>query len=220
DADPVAEYTVQSSDAAKVTGVPGGWVEKSKKRYLGYRTLLEAVAEKHHCTQGLLGRLNRGKNLSHLRVGDTIRVPHIEKAKVVRARQVEVDLSQKMVRAIDERNRLVGLFHCSIAAKESKRPKGQTRIVGVTENPSYTFDPAKWPEVKGVRQKLLIPPGPRNPVGLCWIGLGLPGYGIHGTPNPELIGKTGSHGCFRLSNWDATRLGRMVRAGTPVKFVG
>ncbi len=91
--------------------------------------------------------------------------------------------------------------------------------MGVTHNPTYQFDPAMWPEVKTVRETLLIPPGPKNPVGVCWIALSLRGYGIHGTPNPELIGKTGSHGCFRLTNWDATRLGNMIKAGTPVKFV-
>jgi lipoprotein-anchoring transpeptidase ErfK/SrfK len=73
--------------------------------------------------------------------------------------------------------------------------------------------------VTNVNQKLLIPPGPRNPVGLCWIALSLPGYGIHGTPTPEMIGKTGSHGCFRLTNWDAQRLGGMVDAGMIVEFV-
>jgi lipoprotein-anchoring transpeptidase ErfK/SrfK len=77
-----------------------------------------------------------------------------------------------------------------------------------------------WPEVKGIDRKLLIPPGPRNPVGLCWIGLGRPGVGIHGSPAPEMIGKTGSHGCFRLTNWDALRLARMIRVGTHVRFVG
>jgi lipoprotein-anchoring transpeptidase ErfK/SrfK len=70
-----------------------------------------------------------------------------------------------------------------------------------------------------VHEKLTINPGPRNPVGLCWVSLSLRGYGIHGTPNPELIGKTGSHGCFRLANWDAVRLGKMVHAGTAVTFV-
>jgi lipoprotein-anchoring transpeptidase ErfK/SrfK len=91
--------------------------------------------------------------------------------------------------------------------------------VVISHNPTYMFDPAKWPEVKNVRRKLLIPPGPRNPVGLCWIGLSIPSYGIHGTPQPEMIGKTGSHGCIRLTNWDAIRLSKMVEVGAPVKFV-
>src|SRR5262249_49506493 len=111
------------------------------------------------------------------------------------------------------------LFHCSIAANPDKRPAGSASIVSVTIDPVYCFDPAMLPEVKNVDQKLLIAPGPRNPVGRCWIALSLPGYGIHGTPNPEMIGKTGSDGCFRLANWDALRLGTMVKAGTPITFV-
>ncbi len=86
-------------------------------------------------------------------------------------------------------------------------------------NPEYTFKPESWPEVKGIDRCLTIPPGPRNPVGVCWIGLSKRGYGIHGTPQPELIGKTGSHGCFRLTNWDILRLADLVRVGTEVRFV-
>lgn len=100
-----------------------------------------------------------------------------------------------------------------------KRPSGETKVVVVHRNPDYTFDPQYWPEVHNVTHKLLISPGPRNPVGLAWIGLDLPGYGIHGTPHPEMIGKTGSHGCFRMSNWDAIRLSKMIRPGAIVTFV-
>jgi len=121
---------------------------------------------------------------------------------------------------LNRQRQLVALLHCSIAKHRDKLPSGDASVVVITENPTYTFDPKMWPEVKGVDRKLLIPAGPRNPVGRCWIGLSLPGYGIHGSPNPELIGKTGSHGCFRLSNWDALRLARMIRVGTKVHFVG
>jgi len=92
-------------------------------------------------------------------------------------------------------------------------------VVAVALNPNYTFRPEMWPEVKEkITGPLTIPPGPRNPVGRCWVALSLPGYGMHGTPNPELIGKTGSHGCFRLANWDAVRLGKMVESGNRVRF--
>ena len=137
-----------------------------------------------------------------------------------RARVLQINLSEKVIRAIDQERRLIGLFHCSIAASKAKRPSGQARITRIVPNPEYTFQPKSWPEVtEKIDRALRIPPGPRNPVGRCWIELSLPGYGIHGTPDPELIGKTGSHGCFRLTNWDALRLGKMVRIGTEVRFV-
>ena len=114
--------------------------------------------------------------------------------------------------------RLVAVtFHCENLPRGGVFNEGEQ---AVPLNPDYTFDPRMWPEVKNVDRKLTIPPGPRNPVGLCWIGLAVPGVGIHGSPAPEMIGKTGSHGCFRLTNWDALRLSTMVRIGTPVRFVG
>jgi lipoprotein-anchoring transpeptidase ErfK/SrfK len=116
----------------------------------------------------------------------------------------------------------------NVAKATVRRPSGRRvnvpglpsahSVTGITENPAYRFDPSMWPEVKGGKSALIIPPGPRNPVGLCWIALSLSGYGIHGSPAPEMIGKTGSHGCFRLTNWDAVRLGRMIKPGTPVTF--
>jgi lipoprotein-anchoring transpeptidase ErfK/SrfK len=130
-----------------------------------------------------------------------------------------VILARKLIYALDGNGAVIAMFHCSIAAKVEKRPDGETTIITVIRNPDYTFDPAAWLEVKNVTKRLLISPGPRNPVGLAWIGLNLPGYGIHGTPHPEMIGKTGSHGCFRMTNWDAVRLTRMVSAGMKVEFV-
>jgi lipoprotein-anchoring transpeptidase ErfK/SrfK len=178
------------------------------------------VAERFHCTRGLLERLNPGANMAILKEGDVLNVPAIEKGKVIRGSRLQIHLGQKVIRVLDRESKVVAIFHCSIAKDEAKRPSGVANVVTVISNPTYSFDPAMWPEVDNVHQKLLIPAGPRNPVGLCWIALSLPGYGIHGTPTPELIGKTGSHGCFRLTNWDATRLGGMVEAGMVVEFVG
>jgi len=111
------------------------------------------------------------------------------------------------------------LFHCSVAKDKAKLPARDTVVKKMAANPEYWFDPKNWPEVKNVDRVLKIPPGPRNPVGLAWIGLDIPGYGIHGNPKPELIGKTGSHGCFRMTNWDALALFPMVHVGMPVKIV-
>jgi lipoprotein-anchoring transpeptidase ErfK/SrfK len=111
---------------------------------------------------------------------------------------------------------VVAIFHCSIAQAVEKRPVGDLSVKVVVTDPDYTFNPASWPEVTNVTRKLRIAPGPRNPVGVAWIGLDKPGYGLHGTVRPQDIGKTGSHGCFRLANWDAARLARAVSIGTPV----
>jgi lipoprotein-anchoring transpeptidase ErfK/SrfK len=217
----IIRYTVQAENVKDVEPVPTGWVAKSKMSLLGYDNLEEALAERCHCTRALLQTLNPGRNLSALKVGDKFVGPAVaDPSSFPNAHHLEVNLSDKIIRVIDREKQLIALFHCSVAASKAKLPSGNAAVELIAPNPDYTFDPKMWPEVtEKITHKLTIPPGPRNPVGRCWIQLTLPGYGMHGTPKPEMIGKTGSHGCFRLTNWDALRLAKMVNAGTPVKFV-
>lgn len=211
-------YQITSADQNLVAPPPKTWPAKAKAKILGYQSLMNLAAERGHCTVALLGRLNPGVNLKSLKVGQSINIPNIsDHPATAKATALEVDLGTKIIRAKNG-DRVVGLYHCSIAADRRKRPTETCKVATVVENPKYWFDPVNWPEVKDVREKLIIPAGPRNPVGSCWIGLTKEGYGIHGTPEPENIGKTGSHGCFRLTNWDALRLAKMVDVGTQVKF--
>lgn len=226
-------YVLTKADAAAVGPHPTKWLARSKLDRLAYQSLAVLAAERGHCTRKLLALLNPRVNLDRLKPGDAIIFPNVASPSWLRggrdasdstdsngaAAWVEVDFRLKMIRVIDEAGRVGALFHCSIARDRSNLPGGPCLVKTIAMNPTYTFDPAKWPEVKDVNRRLLIPPGPRNPVGVCWIGLSLAGYGIHGTPKPELIGKTGSHGCIRLTNWDAVRLSRIVRVGTKVRFI-
>ncbi|HSW45131.1 MAG TPA: L,D-transpeptidase [Phycisphaerae bacterium] len=217
----LGRYVIQQADLDEIGPVPKSWLAKSRLKRLGHEALDQVLGEKFHCTRDLLARLNPGKAINSLRPGDKVVVPIVPTPESSpKAAYIEVNLADKVIRVIDEQQRLAALFHCSVAADKAKLPARDGRVVCVVEDPWYTFDPEMWKEVKErVPGKLPIPPGPKNPVGRCWIGLSLPGYGMHGTPNPELIGKTGSHGCFRLTNWDALRLARMLKPGTPVKFV-
>lgn len=217
----LGRYTIEAADLEEIGPVPQSWVARSKLKRLGHEALEDVICEKFHCTRALLASLNRGKQINQLKRGDQVVVPRLDpREDWPNAAFLEVNFAEKTIRAIGTDKKLTALFHCSIAASKSKLPSRDATVVVTAPNPIYTFDPKMWPEVKEkVSSKLEIPPGPRNPVGRFWIGLSLDGYGMHGTPNPELIGKTGSHGCFRLANWDAIRLGRMVRVGTPVKFV-
>jgi hypothetical protein len=214
-------YTITKADARQIGPAPRDWTARSRLDRLAYPSLDELVAERFHCHRRLLGTLNPGVRLDRLAVGSRLIVPNVDRTRPpARAERLVVDVARKIIEARTADGRVCGLFHCSVAAKEAKLPRGTAHVAVIAENPVYLFDPEKWPEVKGVDRKLTIPPGPRNPVGVRWIGLSLPGVGIHGTPSPELIGKTGSHGCIRLTNWDAVRLASMVRVGTPVTFVG
>jgi lipoprotein-anchoring transpeptidase ErfK/SrfK len=217
-AQPVGPCPITAEDARRVTGIPGNWIERSELAYAGYDSLADLAAEKGHCTQGLLAALNPGLSLGRLKIGDTLQAPQPETAVVRRAETLDIDLGNKILHALDGQGRVVGLWHCSVAADVAKRPSGTTAVTVVAANPEYLFDPQHWPEVHGIDRRLTIHPGPRNPVGLCWIGLALDGYGIHGSPHPEQIGKTGSHGCFRLTNWDALHLAEVIGVGAPVHF--
>jgi lipoprotein-anchoring transpeptidase ErfK/SrfK len=130
-----------------------------------------------------------------------------------------IHLADKFLEAFDTETNLLAHFPCSIAANVEKRPVGELHVAVVAPNPNYTFDPDLFPESPEARQlkmKLVLPPGPNNPVGVAWIGLDKTGYGIHGTPVPEQVGRTESHGCFRLANWDAEYLSKLVWLGMPV----
>lgn len=216
----VARYTVTQADLDEIGPTPTSWKQRSRLKRLGHRNLADALCEKFHCAGNLLATLNPGKDINKLKPGDTLIVPYVTPVSPdIRAEVIEINLADKVIRVIDKDQKLVGLFHCSVAKDKAKMPSGTARVTCAVPDPHYTFKPKMWPEVReDIDQPLDIPPGPRNPVGRFWIGLSLPGYGIHGTPNPELIGKTGSHGCFRLANWDAIRLGAMVRAGVRVRF--
>ncbi len=140
-------------------------------------------------------------------------------APIPKAASLRVVLSQTSIEALDSTGRTIAFFPCSIAKDKNKRPNGALVVKSVVPDPDYTFDPelfADAAKAEGLDHKLLIPPGPRNPVGTAWIGLSLPGYGIHGTPDPEAISRTQSHGCFRLANWNANTVLDMVHVGTPV----
>lgn len=215
----VFEYTVQASDLEGIHPMLDDWNERAKLTYMGYYDALDAIAEKFHTTKARILAMNPGVSKDSIQAGTILIAPAIQDSKPPKASALRIDLKKKHIYPLDDKDNVIGLFHCSIAASVEKRPSGQTKVITAHRDPDYTFDPKSWPEVNNVTRRLLISPGPRNPVGMAWIGLDLPGYGIHGTPHPEMIGKTGSHGCFRMTNWDAVRLSKMIRPGATVTFV-
>lgn len=218
--DVFTSYTITDQDVSQITGTITDWNERAAAKFLGYESMADLLAEKFHTTRGCLLRLNPGIDLDQLKPGDSLYAPDVGPAteSYPHAARIEVNLERKTIRLFDADNKVIALFFCSIARDKEKRPSGNASVITIAINPNYTFDPVLWTDVTNVDHKLTIPPGPRNPVGLAWVGLSLPGYGMHGTPHPELIGKTGSHGCFRMTNWDAIRLANMVSVGTPVTF--
>ena len=213
-------YTVTAEDLTRLTSVPRSWLEKSTRSRLDYETVLELVSEKAHAHPRLIRQLNPQVDWNHVAAGTVVRIPAASlPAPRGRAAFVRISLGDKVLRAFDSQSNLLVQFPCSIARKVEKRPVGELRVARLAPNPNYRFDPdifPESPEARKIGRKLMIPPGPNNPVGTAWIGLDRPGYGIHGTPQPEDVGRTESHGCFRLANWNAEYLLKLAWVGMPI----
>jgi lipoprotein-anchoring transpeptidase ErfK/SrfK len=171
-------------------------------------------------TPKLLQQLNPDVNWETVTAGVRIQVPAVERVTLGAAvARVLIFLEARELELVAEDGAVLAHFPVSIARMAEKRPEGELRVKVIVPDPNYTFDPAVFPEsaeARALGRKLILPPGPNNPVGVAWIGLDRPGYGIHGTPVPEQVGRTESHGCFRLANWDARTLLRVARVGLPV----
>ncbi len=219
----LTNYVVTTNDLARLQQLGKTWLEKSQQTALDYETILELVAEKAHSHPVLIEKLNPDVNWTNLPAGTILKIPDVNYPEPTdKAAFVIIHLSDKFLEAFDADTNLLAHFPCSIAAKVEKRPVGELHVIVVAPNPNYTVDPALFPEsaeLQALGHKLILPPGPNNPVGVAWIGLDKTGYGMHGTPNPEQVGRTESHGCFRLANWDAEYLLKLVWIGMPVEVV-
>lgn len=214
------EYTITDQDVKGpfLENVPSKMEQMRGLEQLSYGSPVEALAEKFHMSEHLLKALNPGKSF---KAGETIVVLNVSDdvgdSKVTR---IEVDKSARVVRAFGKDGNLIRVFPASVGSREKPAPSGTYKVVSVSRNPTYRYDPAF--AFKGVKatEPFIINPGPNNPVGSIWIALSAKSYGIHGTPHPSKVGKTESHGCIRLTNWDAKQLAAMVGKGTTVDFIG
>jgi len=220
DAPLLTTYLVTTNDLAQLQPLGKTWLAKSQQSALAYETELELVAEKGHAHPELIRQLNPNVDWTNLPAGTVLKIPDVNyPSPTNKAAFAVIHLGDKYLEAFDAVTNLLVHFPCSIAARFDKRPVGELHVIVIAPNPNYTFNPELFPEspeAQQLNQKLLIPPGPNNPVGVAWIGLDWTGYGIHGTPGPEQVGRTESHGCFRLANWDAEYLSHLVWVGMPV----
>ena len=216
----LAEVTVTEDDLARLQPLSPTWLGKSRQTRLDFSTILELVAERSRASHKLLRRLNPTIDWERVPAGTVVKVPSVSRVAVGGAvAELHIHLASRTLTARDADRRVLAHFPVSIGREVAKRPVGLLRVTVVIPNPDYTFDPAVFVESEEGRElgrRLVLPPGPNNPVGVAWIGLNRPGYGIHGTPSPEHVGRTESHGCFRLANWDAETLLRLAWVGLPV----
>lgn len=219
--DPVYQQIKLVADDFKgIDPPPASWKERGTRPRMAHHSILEMIAEQSMSHPDFIRQLNPELDFNALTRGNRIIAPHMPPLRLQReAQYLRISLSERSLQALDSSGRI--LFHCpvSIARQVDKRPSGELRVKVKVAQPNYTFNPAILSATaarEGITTKFVIQPGPNNPVGTVWIGLNLPSYGIHGTPEPEKVGRTESSGCFRLANWNAETLLPLVRVGTPV----
>jgi lipoprotein-anchoring transpeptidase ErfK/SrfK len=212
---------------------------QAKLPAMGYRNLIELLAEKFHTTPATIVALNPPG--TKLGAGLPLRLPNVLppsrdyaadmkpdwKATLSNlnvgseqpvAARVIVDKSEGALKVYDAADKLVAQFPATMGSEHDPLPIGEWTIKGASYNPPFHYNPDLFWDASDKDQKQLLPPGPNGPVGVVWLDLSKEHYGIHGTPEPQTIGRAESHGCIRLSNWDAARLALMVKPGTPAKF--
>ena len=212
------KITKDDVDGPFLDNIPNEMVEMAKLDHLSYTSPRELLAEKFHMDPDLLRSLNAGKSFD--KAGTTIRVANLADLKLGTAvKRIEVDKKEQTVRAYDDSGKLVAVYPATVGSKDTPSPEGEHKIIRIARNPTYTYDPKKL-DFAGVdaQKQFTIPAGPNNPVGKVWIALDAAGYGIHGSPEPTDIRRESSHGCVRLTNWDALQLADAVKKGIPVVF--
>jgi lipoprotein-anchoring transpeptidase ErfK/SrfK len=216
---PVMDYTISSADAAGpyVASIPEDYSQKAALPSMAYTTVTEALSERFHMDENYLKSLNAGKDFTI--PGTVIKVINPGANRSGQVAKIIADKARKQVFAYGPMGELIAAYPASIGSDDTPSPSGIHLVARVALDPNYTYNP-KINFQQGANNKVLtIPPGPNGPVGTVWIALDKPTYGIHGTPDPSRIGRTQSHGCIRLTNWDARELAKMVKPGVTVEFI-
>lgn len=222
-------YTIKPEDMKFVGDLPSKPVDQAKKKYMPYPSLLQFIGERYHSDPDFLVKLNKGVNMEKIKPGDTVRVPNVEPFKIedlvenpklpvkpeFKDRVILVDTKNCMLDLMDG-DKLLSSYPITPGSTKLPAPKGTWHILGICELPNFRHDEAMLEHGYRSNDFQMIPIGPRNPVGIMWMGLNKPGIGIHGTNSPWNIGRTGSHGCIRVANWDIIRLSANVTEGMKV----
>lgn len=221
-------YSIKEEDLKFIGPVPSSHAEQAKLKLLPYTSLLEFVAERYHSAESYIQKLNPGKNWDQLKPGEVIKVPNVlpfEFEKITETkipenpalagRKIFIDTKERLLEVF-ENDQLVCVFPITPGSKSLPAPVGTWKILGAVTMPWFRYDEGMLNYGVRTESYYNLPPGPNNLVGILWMGLNKTGIGVHGTNNPETIGRAASHGCIRLANWDAARVKDVVSPGNPV----
>ncbi|NHB66617.1 MULTISPECIES: L,D-transpeptidase family protein [Acinetobacter] len=212
------EYTITEEDlkGPYAESIPSDYALQAKMKGLYYTRVTEMLGEKFHMDEDFLKKLN--PKATFKKAGEKLIVANIRNEVPEDIHLIVAHKGAKQLYLFNSRNQMIASFPATIGSSSTPSPTGTYKVTGVAKNPWYSYSPSNF--VQGNNKKpLSLPPGPNGPVGNIWIGLSKKSFGIHGTPNPSAISKTASHGCIRLTNWDANDLGRKVKSGVTVRFL-
>lgn len=225
------EYTLQPEDKRFVGLVPSSTAEQSKRQYLPYGSFLEFLSERFHSAPSLLEELNPQLKLDTLKVGDTVKVPSVEPFKIetvpatatlpeipeFKGRRIQISRKERILQLLDG-DKLMAAFPITPGSTSLPTPPGKWRILAISTMPVFRWDEGVLNHGVRTTDFYMLPSGPNNPVGVVWCALNKPGIGIHGTNQPDTIGRAFSHGCMRVANWDVIRLVQKISAGVRVEI--
>jgi lipoprotein-anchoring transpeptidase ErfK/SrfK len=233
----VTQYTVTPDDVkGPFTNIPDNVYEQAKLQCLCYTSAAELIAEKFHTSQKLIAQLNPNAALGNLTAGTMLIVPNVDVETVPQSKSssarfdsasamstgqiAKLIVSRKgfWTHAVDASGKILYHFPSTLGGGYDPSPTGEFHVTNIARNPAFHYQPTLFAEVSDKKPEAHLPKGPNSPVGVVWIALSKAHYGIHGTSAPETIGYANSHGCVRLTNWDALRLSDLVEAGIPVQF--
>jgi lipoprotein-anchoring transpeptidase ErfK/SrfK len=213
----LADHAVTAEDSADLTpDIPDDYAEKAELSALGYRRVSERLAERFHMDEDFLIALNPEADFGE---GETVTVAAVGAPLEAEVARIEVRKGTGRLAAFDPTGRMIANYPVTVGSEDSPSPEGRMEVVAVAFEPTYHYDPDVNFQQGDNDEPLTLPAGPNNPVGSIWIDLSRPTYGLHGTPEPDGLFEEQSHGCVRLTNWDAEELGGMVMEGTVVEFV-
>ena len=234
--EPLVSYTISDKDAAGpfTDSIPPDVMEQAKLPHLGFTSILEELGEKFHCTPGLLKKFNPE---SQFQAGDTILAPNLfnlpddaqtqynsaaklKHGKVSRGSASTIIVTEQTSDVVlkNANEEIIFYAPATVGSEHDRLPIGGWKVTAIHRNPVFSYNPELFWDADPTNSKVKIAAGPNNPVGSVWIGLNAPSYGLHGTPEPGKIGHTESHGCIRMTNWDALRLAALIKVGTKVIF--
>ena len=248
----VVAYTITEADLQTVGPSPSHVPEQAKLKFLPYRDVADAIAEKFHSDIHFLEQLN-AKKLKDLKAGDQLKVPNVEPFELTSVKQIQpgsettseaanemedqpetqaspagesatprnvsvkIDTKTNML-GVFENEKLIGSYPVTIGSAQTASPIGDWKVMRIAKMPTFRYDKEMLQHGERSGNFYMLPPGPRNPVGVMWIALNKKGIGIHGTNDPASIGRAVSHGCVRLANWDVVRLAAKIKAGDKVSI--